>query len=215
MGREGVHSYPLSHGSTSISHSDGPLTIGAGPYSPSSCRLQLSRYTEAMASRRLLVLPFTTLSTYVHSLSTILSLLSPLSSRVLLFSAAAVSDYFIPLSTLSPHKLPSTSSSLTLTLSPTPKLLPLFRHLCPHSVCVSFKLDTQWEGLEGKGRKAIEEYGMNVVVLNELQSRYDKVVLLYEDYSETVTRRGRVQASGDVGQGRRGGGLEGGGRAGV
>ena len=56
---------------------------------------------------------------------------------------------------------------------------------------MSFKLDTQWEGLEGKGRKAIEEYGMNVVVLNELHSRYDKVVLLYEDYSEDVRRKER------------------------
>ena len=178
---------------------DDSLRIGTGP-SPSPMKLQLKRYTEATVGHRLLVLPFTTLSSYVHSLSVILPLLSPLSSRVLLVSAAAVSDYFIPLSTLSPHKLPSTSTSLTLTLSPTPKLLPIFRHFCPHSVCVSFKLDTQWEGLEGKGRKAIDEYGMNVVVLNELHSRYDKVVLLYEDYKEEVKRRDRQATKANGGQ---------------
>ena len=199
-----------------VSPSEGLLCLGSAPASPQLKR-QLARYIDAVSSHRLLILPFTTLTSYAHTLQLALELLSPLSSRVLIFSAAAVSDYHIPLSSLSAHKLPSSSSSpLQLTLQPTPKLLPLLRHACPHAVCVSFKLDTRWEGLEGKARKALDEYGMNVVVMNELESRDDRVVLLYDDYQEEVRKGGGGKGKGKgEGEGEKGGkGGEGGGGGG-
>ena len=187
-------------GAVHVDASEGRLCLGSAPASESLKR-QLARYTDAVASHRLLVLPFSSLSSYAHTLHTVLTLLAPLSSRVLLVSAAAVSDWFLPLTRLTHGKV-SSGEALNLRLEPVPKLLPMARWLCPHSVCVSFKLDVEWEGLEGKGRRAIEEYGMNVVVLNELRTRYDRVVLLYEDYTEEVRRKERKKGRGEEGAGQ-------------
>ena len=175
-------------GEVQVHASEGFLCLGVQPASE-HIRRQLARYKDAVASHRLLSVPFTTLASYTHALDAILELLAPLSSRVLLFSAAAVSDFFVPLSSLPAQKLPSSSSSLTLTLQPVPKLLPLMRRVCPHSTIASFKLDTAWESLEAKARTALDRYGVNVVVMNELDSRYERVVLLYDDYSEEVKKK--------------------------
>ena len=144
-----------------------------------------------MASHRLLTLPFSSLSSYAHTLELVLTLLDPFASRVLLFLAAAVSDYYLPLSSLPTHKMQSSSGPLQLSLPVVPKLLPVARYLCPAALCVSFKLDTQWQGLREKAARAVDEYGMDAVVCNELQSRYDRLLLVYADRDGTEINRKR------------------------
>jgi len=99
----------------------------------------------------------------------------------LLFLAAAVSDFYIPAASQSLHKIES-SGPLNLTLPQTPKLLPVVnREWCPSACVVSFKLETDQSKLVHKASQAIERYGMDAVVANELHSRKDKILLLVRD----------------------------------
>ena len=178
-------------GALHIDQGDGRLCFGPTPASD-AIKQQLAAYSEAMRTHRLLTLPFTSLSSYIHTLQHTAALLAPLRHRVLFYSASAVSDFHCPLSALPQHKLPSTGSDeLLLRLSTVPKLLPVWKAACADSVCVSFKLETEWGGLRDKARRALEQYGMDVVVCNELSTRYEKVLLVYRGYEEEVRRKQR------------------------
>ena len=178
-------------GALHIEPTEGRLCFGPTPASD-AIKQQLVAYNEAVETHRLLTLPFTTLSSYIHTVQQTAALLAPLRHRVLFYSAAAVSDFHCPLSALPTHKLPSTGADrLTLTLSTVPKLLPVWKSVCTDSVCVSFKLETEWAGLREKARRAVEQYGMDVVVCNELSTRYEKVMLVYRGYEEEVRQKAR------------------------
>ena len=180
---------------------EGRLCFGPTPASD-AVKQQLVAYNEAVATHRLLTLPFTTLSSYIHTLRQTAALLAPFRHRVLFYSAAAVSDFHCPLSALPQHKLPSTGADgLMLTLSTVPKLLPVWKSVCSDSVCVSFKLETEWAGLREKARRAVEQYGMDVVVCNELSTRYERVMLVYRGYEEEVKAKHKQRGTGEAADG--------------
>lgn len=56
----------------------------------------LRKYREALDQRKLLQLTFTTLSEYLWLLRSACQALAPLENRVILYLAAAVSDFYIP-----------------------------------------------------------------------------------------------------------------------
>lgn len=56
----------------------------------------LRKYRHAREANRLLVLPFVSISDYLHELRSIAQLMNPLGPRGLLYLAAAVSDFFVP-----------------------------------------------------------------------------------------------------------------------
>lgn len=56
----------------------------------------LRKYRDARDRNMLLVLPFVSISDYLHELRAIAHLMQPLGPRGLLYLAAAVSDFFIP-----------------------------------------------------------------------------------------------------------------------
>ena len=185
-------------GALHIEPTERRLCLGPTPVSDAITQ-QLVAYNEAAETHRLLTLPFTTLSSYIHVLQETAALLAPLGERVLFYSASAVSDFHCPLSQLPQNKRPSIGiNSLTLTLSPVPKLLPYWKSVCPASVCVSFKLETEWAGLREKARRALEQYGMDVVVCNELSTRYERVLLVYRGYEEEVRAKPKGGGGGKV-----------------
>ena len=108
-------------------------------------------------------------------------------SSVVFYLAAAVSDFYVPASQMSQHKIQSNGENLTLTLSPVPKALSTLKTTwCPRAMLISFKLETDINILIEKSKKAIKNYGVHLVVANELHSRYDKVYFVQpstEDFS--------------------------------
>lgn len=95
----------------------------------------------------------------------------------LIYACAAVSDYYVPFSSLVVHKI-SSDGALELKLVQTPKLLGSLRVWAPDSFIVSFKLETDASILIEKSEKALDNYKVHVVVANELHSRYNKVLLV-------------------------------------
>ncbi|KAM7221011.1 hypothetical protein V8F06_003573 [Rhypophila decipiens] len=70
----------------------------------------LRKYRDAKDRNMLLVLPFVSISDYLHELRSIATLMDPLGPRGLLYLAAAVSDFFVPPDRMSEHKIQSTNA---------------------------------------------------------------------------------------------------------
>ncbi|KAK0717107.1 phosphopantothenate-cysteine ligase-like protein [Lasiosphaeria miniovina] len=70
----------------------------------------LRQYRDARDRNLLLVLPFVSISDYLHELRSITRLLRPLGPQALLYLAAAVSDFFVPPERMSEHKIQSTNA---------------------------------------------------------------------------------------------------------
>lgn len=139
----------------------------------------LAAYRAAMSGGALLELEFTTAIEYFWYFRGIACALAPLGARACGYFAAAVSDFFVAPDALAEHKLQSADGPLRLTLPQTPKMLGvLCARWAPRLFCVSFKLETDEAVLLTKARRAIEAYGVHVVVANLLASRRDRVVLV-------------------------------------
>ena len=102
----------------------------------------------------------------------------------MLYLAAAVSDFYVPAARLEEHKIQSTpgcggdSAGLTLVLDNVPKTLQLLtREWAARAFTVSFKLETDPLLLARKARGAIAKYGVDAVVANVLDTRFDEVRL--------------------------------------
>jgi DNA / pantothenate metabolism flavoprotein len=124
-----------------------------------------------------------TINSTVHEYLWLLQLiakkhLAPLRRHAMVYSAAAVSDFYVPHEALSEHKVQS-SDTLTLTLSAVPKCLALLRaRWAPQCFLVSFKLETDPALLLPKARAALSSAGVHLVVANELHTRYRRVTLV-------------------------------------
>ena len=142
-------------------------------------RGHLRAYEAVRTSGRLLEVPFTSLSDYLWLLHAACQNLSTLGDRAVLYLAAAVSDFYIPSSCLSEHKLQSGEGAPDLQLKLVPKMLkPLVKEWIPEAFVISFKLETDPAILRAKARKALETYCHELVVANILGSRKTEVVLV-------------------------------------
>lgn len=95
------------------------------------------------------------------------------SASPLIVLAAAVSDYFVPRSAMSEHKISGalTDGTMTVTFHQVPKVLGLLRHdWAPSSKVVSFKLETDPDALEKKALGNLTAYSNDAVVANLLQT---------------------------------------------
>ncbi|KAF8359590.1 hypothetical protein PRIPAC_94585 [Pristionchus pacificus] len=126
---------------------------------------------------RILFVPFVTLDQYLHLLEGICTVLEPLHERVLVYLAAAVSDFYIKHDDLPTHKMKTEEVSLPLSVVPK-NLQRLVEDIVPRSFVVSFKLETDESILVEKARKALSSYGHQLVVANMLHTRKEHVVLV-------------------------------------
>ncbi|KAF5093112.1 hypothetical protein D0Z00_004235 [Geotrichum galactomycetum] len=140
------------------------------------------QYRKAMDENLILFVPFTTVNQYLFTLKLVSHELEVGAGALALFYlAAAVSDFFVPRSKISEHKIQSGSggNSLVLDLDPVPKFLKrLVENWAPRAMIVSFKLETDETLLVGKARGALERYSHQLVIGNLLQTRKHTVLFV-------------------------------------
>ncbi|OQV12302.1 putative Phosphopantothenate--cysteine ligase 2 [Hypsibius exemplaris] len=99
--------------------------------------------------------------------------------RSIICLAAAVSDFYIPADRLAEHKIQSANGALDLHLEPVPKLLECVKAFwAPDAFVVGFKLETNLDILRAKSQSSLTKNHLNLVVANELSTRYKRVYLL-------------------------------------
>nr|XP_014722795.2 phosphopantothenate--cysteine ligase isoform X1 [Equus asinus] len=145
----------------------------------------LRSYQEAAAAGTFLAVEFTTLADYLHLLQAAAQALNPLGSSAMFYLAAAVSDFYVPVSEMPQHKIQSSGGPLQITMKMVPKMLsPLVKDWAPKAFIISFKLETDPSIVIDRARNALEIYRHQVVVANILESLRSLVVIITKD-SET------------------------------
>ena len=125
------------------------------------------------------MIPFTSLADYMWYLRSICQRLGDMGPRVLLYLAAAVSDFYIPASEMPEHKMQSAAGAPKLQLQLVPKMLhPLVKYWVPNAYIISFKLETDPELLQMKAVKALDTYHHHMVIANLLHDRKRKVSII-------------------------------------
>ena len=138
----------------------------------------LQKFKLYMAKGMLLTVQFETLGDYIHLLRELCMRLKIFGKRAIIFLAAAVSDFYIPESQMAEHKIQSAQGGLKLNLEPVPKFLGEIKAKWATTAFVtSFKLETDVSILTSKAHASIDKYGVDLVVANVLQTRYEEVVL--------------------------------------
>lgn len=143
-----------------------------------------AKYHSVMAEQRLLEVDFISLFDYFALLEFICRRLGSFGKRALIYLAAAVSDFYIPKSEMSLHKIQSNVAGLTLELKPVPKMVGHLKGTwCPDAYLVTFKLETDTELLLNKCKQALEKYKHHAVIGNILEDRKNNVILVQSNSS--------------------------------
>ncbi|KAJ7634543.1 DNA/pantothenate metabolism flavoprotein [Roridomyces roridus] len=139
----------------------------------------LKEYKRVQALGALHTLEFVTVNDYLWLLRAVSQELSVLRRRAMYYLAAAVSDFFLPRQKMSEHKIQSGKGSLHIEMDQVPKVLkPMVEEWTRDGYIVSFKLETDDGLLIPKARAALERYGHQVVIGNELHTRKYQVVFV-------------------------------------
>lgn len=153
-------------------------------------------YNKAIEENKLLSVDFTTLSDYLYYLRGVVTEVSSLKSRALIYLAAAVSDFYIPAAEMPQHKIQTSSGELNLSLKLVPKMLePLVKDWAPNAFVVSFKLETDSNLLINKAKQALEKYEHKLVIGNVLETRKREVVLITREKPEDWLRLSEAHIS--------------------
>ena len=141
---------------------------------PESIQNTLQEYKRVCAFRFLFIcqyqpylleLPYTSIFEYLLLLKQISIACQDYRSRVMLYSAAAVSDFYIPFDQMQTHKIQSSDGVPTLQLTNSPKmLLVATKEWLPEAYVVSFKLETDTSILLQKATSAIQKYFYAILI---------------------------------------------------
>ncbi|KAK9452261.1 DNA/pantothenate metabolism flavoprotein [Limtongia smithiae] len=178
---------------------DGKVVVG--PKYQAEMISVLRKYQAAKDKNLLLLLPFTTIVQYLHTLRAVSEALQPAGCRALFYLAAAVSDFFVPPSRISEHKIQSKAggNQLKMDLDPVPKFLTrLVDKWAPSAMIISFKLETDSTILLSKAHQALERYSHQLVIGNLLQTRKYEVVFVEPNSPEFWIRLSDRQAKDQV-----------------
>lgn len=127
----------------------------------------------------LLMVPFYTVADYLYLLMELSKECQGMGSKVMVYLAAAVSDFYLPETSISDHKIQSDEGTLTLRLEPVPKLIHFIVSLwAPQAFVVTFKLETDPSLLLTKSLLALETYQHQVVIGNVLVDRKKEVTFV-------------------------------------
>lgn len=152
-----------------------------------------ARLHKVISEKRLLVAEYVSVQEYILSLRHIAGAMKSrdMGRRLMICLAAAVSDFYIPEEHLSRHKLQAEAGELVLRLQEVPKCLGMLRHKWApvDTYIVSFKLETDEALLVPKSRKAISTYGVDLVVGNILETRYEKVTLIDGECTKDILKK--------------------------
>jgi hypothetical protein len=144
-------------------------------------RTALVERQSALDDGRILTIPFRSVEDYLAKLQIAAKSLKDSQALAIFFLAAAVSDFYVPLSERPTHKIQSREikHGMTLTLWPVPKVIGLLRtKWAPDAFVCSFKLETDMAILREKAEAAVENYGVHMVIGNLLETRHKQVWVL-------------------------------------
>ncbi|KAG7360187.1 DNA/pantothenate metabolism flavoprotein [Nitzschia inconspicua] len=147
-------------------------------------RTALQERQAALEDERILTIPYRSVEEYLAKLQLSSQALRDNQALAIFFLAAAVSDFYIPPSLRSTHKIQSgggmeRKDGMTLRLSPVPKVMGLIRSIwAPDAFVCSFKLETDRDILRKKAESAVEKYGCHMVIGNLLETRHSQVWIL-------------------------------------
>ncbi|KAK9462685.1 DNA/pantothenate metabolism flavoprotein [Lipomyces oligophaga] len=178
---------------------DGKVVVGSKYQSEMLSVLR--KYKDAKEAGLLLLLPFTTINQYLHTLRSLSLALQPVGPRALFYLAAAVSDFFIPPSRIPEHKIQSMAGGkkLIMDLDPVPKFLNrLVDKWAPSAMIISFKLETDRSILIFKARQALDRYSHQLVIGNLLQTRKQEVVFVLPNQAENWIKLNDQQTIDDI-----------------
>lgn len=145
--------------------------------------------------RNLFIVNYRTIFQYFYYLRHICKLCSKFSRKFLLYSAAAVSDYFIPESEMSENKIGSGLECLEIKLRPVPKALKhVLNSWCPDCYMVTFKLETNEAELAKNCEKALKTYKHHCVVGNILSTRRTTVEIFFSKANAAEIERKSITA---------------------
>jgi phosphopantothenate-cysteine ligase len=147
----------------------------------STIRTALIDRQAALEDGRILTVPFRSVEEYLAKLQLASKSLKDSQALAIFFLAAAVSDFYVPSSERSTHKIQSREmkDGMTLKLYPVPKVMGLLRtQWAPDAFVCSFKLETDRDLLRQKAERTVEKYGCHMVIGNLLETRHDQVWIL-------------------------------------
>ncbi|EGG02372.1 uncharacterized protein MELLADRAFT_38628 [Melampsora larici-populina 98AG31] len=164
----------------------GPATISVTDSEMAPLAAVLRAYHTVREKNLLLTIPFVTVNEYLWLLRSVARVMGEpsvgLGRSALLYLAAAVSDFFIPEQKLSEHKIQSGKGSLVLEMDAVPKVLKdLAQEWTNQAYTVSFKLETDQSLLIPKAQAALERYGHQLVIANELHTRKHQVIFVMKN----------------------------------
>lgn len=140
---------------------------------------------------KLLFIDYFSVTEYLHLLINICKLLNPFESKAILFLAAAVSDFYLPMDLMAEHKIQSGNGDLELCLKPVPKLIKFIKKtICPDAFIVSFKLETDEDLVIKKAKESLKKYQHDLVISNCLVTRKSKLILLDKVGEEVIEKKG-------------------------
>ncbi|KXN84402.1 Phosphopantothenate--cysteine ligase CAB2 [Leucoagaricus sp. SymC.cos] len=164
---------------TSDGSSDSSSRISVTPEKRVDLLEVLRMYKAVHAAGTMLTLTFVTVNDYLWLLRAVSQELSIMKRKALYYLAAAVSDFFLPRQKMSVHKIQSGKGSLSIEMDQVPKILkPMVDEWTPDGYIVSFKLETDQELLIPKAQAALERYGHQVVIGNDLHRRKFEIVFV-------------------------------------
>ena len=167
----------------------GRFMLQVDPHFEEEIATDIRLSSQSIAERRLLPIPFETVDEYLSLLEMVSSRVSVFGRAVMMYLAAAVSDFYVPLERRQVHKIQS-SSGLDLHLGQVPKRLgDLKSDWCPAAFVVSFKLETDIDILMDKAKAAIAKYKVDAVVANILHTRKEVVYLVTAGGDALTIRR--------------------------
>eukprot|EP00980_Cylindrotheca_fusiformis_P023928 scaffold11212_cov121-Cylindrotheca_fusiformis.AAC.7 len=152
----------------------------------SALQTALSERKTVIQENRLYTVPFRTVDEYLGKLKLCAESVRDSQSLAILYLAAAVSDFYVPKSKRSEHKIQSQDGGLKLELAPVPKVMGLLRsEWAPDAFVCSFKLETDKKILRSKAERAVQKYNCHLVIGNLLHSRHEQVSILAPPFSDT------------------------------
>ncbi|KAF5381291.1 hypothetical protein D9615_008332 [Tricholomella constricta] len=140
----------------------------------------LTAYKSVHAAETLHTMTFVTVNDYLWLLRAVTQELCVLGKKSMYYLAAAVSDFFLPRQKMSEHKIQSGKGSLHIEMDQVPKILKpmVVEWTKGEGFIVSFKLETDGQLLVPKARAALDRYGHQVVIGNDLHRRKFEVVFV-------------------------------------
>ncbi|KAG1901905.1 phosphopantothenate-cysteine ligase [Suillus fuscotomentosus] len=130
------------------------------------------------AQGTLLMVSFVTMNEYLWLPHAVSRAMSVSGRKVTYHLATAVSDFFLPQQRLSEHWIQSRKGNLSTEMDQVPKILkPLVSERNPEGFIVFFKLEIDETNVIPKAQQALERYGHQVVIGNDLHHRKYRAVL--------------------------------------